>query len=73
MELYAEAFEAIDALPKLEGFASLHGPAFYGLEPNEGTVTLERSEWQVPESYPFAGETIVPLRAGGSLAWRLVN
>jgi dihydroorotase len=72
LELYAEAFEAIDALTKLEGFASLHGPAFYGLEPNEDTVTLVRSPWQVPGSYPFAGETIVPLRAGDTLAWRMV-
>jgi dihydroorotase len=71
LELYAEAFESIDALPKLEGFASLHGPAFYGLEPNEDTVTLARSQWQVPASYPFAGETIVPLHAGGTLAWRM--
>jgi dihydroorotase len=71
LELYAEAFESIDALPKLEGFASLHGPAFYGLEPNEDTVTLVRSQWQVPASYPFAGETIVPLHAGGTLAWRM--
>jgi len=73
LELYAEAFEAIGALPRLEAFASLHGPSFYGLPPNEATVTLERSQWKVPEFYPFANETIVPLRAGGTLGWRLVN
>ena len=73
LELYAEAFESIGALHRLEAFASLHGPRFYGLPPNEATVTLERSEWKVPVSYPFAHETIVPLRAGEKLAWRLVH
>jgi len=73
LELYAEAFEAIGALPRLEGFASLHGPKFYMLPPNTGTVTLERKSWQVPDSYPFADETIVPLRAGGTLGWRMVH
>jgi dihydroorotase len=73
LELYAEAFEAIGALPRLEGFASLHGPMFYQLAPNTGTVTLERKSWQVPDSCPFADETIVPLRAGGTLDWRMVH
>ena len=73
LELYAEVFESIGALSRLEAFASVFGPRFYGLPLNEGTVTLERSEWQVPESYPFADETIVPLRAGRALGWRLVN
>jgi dihydroorotase len=73
LELYAEAFDSIGALHRLEAFASLHGPRFYGLPPNEATVTLERSEWKVPVSYPFANETIVPLRAGEKLAWRLVH
>jgi dihydroorotase len=73
LELYAEAFEAIGALPRLEGFASLHGPKFYMLPPNAGTVSLERKSWQVPDSYPFADETIVPLRAGGTLGWRMVH
>ena len=73
LELYAEAFEGIGALPELEAFASLHGPRFYGLPPNAGTVTLARSPWQVPDSYPFAGETIVPLPAGDALGWRMVH
>lgn len=71
LELYAECFEAAGALPRLQGFASEHGARFYGLPLNEGTVTLERSEWSPPESYPFADETLVPLRAGGRLGWRL--
>jgi dihydroorotase len=70
LELYAEAFELAGALPRLEAFASEFGPRFYGLPLNDGTVTLERSTWKVPDSYPFADKTIVPLRAGGELAWR---
>jgi len=73
LELYAEAFEGIGALPRLEAFASLHGPRFYKLAPNPGTITLAREPWQVPEAYPFADETIVPLRAGGTLGWRMVR
>jgi dihydroorotase len=73
LELYVEAFEAIGALPRFEAFASLHGPAFYKLPPNKGTITLARGPWQVPDSYPFANGTIVPLRAGDTLGWRMVG
>jgi dihydroorotase len=71
LEFYAEAFEAAGALHRLEAFASEFGPRFYGLPLNEGAVTLERSEWRLPEDYPFAEQAIVPLRAGGKLGWRL--
>ena len=71
LELYAEAFEAADALDKLEGFASRFGADFYGLPRNQATVTLERTAWNVPGEYPFGDETVVPLRAGQSIAWRL--
>ena len=71
LELYAEAFEAAGALDQLEGFASLHGPAFYGLPLNSGTVTLRREPWTLPESLPFGDATIKPLRAGETLNWRL--
>jgi dihydroorotase len=71
LELYAEAFEAAGALDKLEGFASRHGADFYGLPRNAGRVTLEKVETAVPERMPFGDDTIVPLRAGGRLAWRL--
>ncbi len=71
LELYAEAFEQAGALHRLGAFASEHGPRFYGLPLNEDTVTLERNDWDVPVNYPYAGDTIVPLRAGGRLAWRL--
>ena len=71
LELYAIAFEEAQALAKLEGFASTHGAAFYGLAPNRGSVTLVREEWTVPETLPFGEETLVPLRAGETLPWKL--
>ena len=71
LELYATAFEQAGALDRLAGFASEFGPAFYGLPPNPGTVTLVREPWTIPESLPFAGETIVPLAGGETLEWRL--
>jgi dihydroorotase len=73
LELYAEAFDAAGALNRLEGFASHFGADFYGLPRNEGTVTLERAEWTVPETYPLGGETVVPLRAGRKIRWRLAG
>jgi len=71
LELYAEAFEAAGALDKLEAFASLHGPAFYGLPANTGSVTLKREAWVVPETLPFGDALIKPLRAGDTLNWKL--
>ncbi|MFZ3322060.1 MAG: dihydroorotase [Usitatibacter sp.] len=71
LELYAEAFEAAGALDKLEGFASHFGADFYGLPRNKGKVKLEKSEWQVPTEYPLGEKTVVPLRAGLTIGWRL--
>ncbi len=71
IELYAEAFEAAGALDKLEGFASFHGPDFYGLPRNRGTVTLVKSAWTLPEQVPFGDAPLKPLRGGETLAWRL--
>lgn len=73
LELYAEAFEQAGALDRLEAFASFHGADFYGLPRNSGQVTLRREAWQVPESYPFGDDTVVPLRAGQTLQWRLAT
>jgi dihydroorotase len=73
MELYAEAFENANALDKLEGFASFYGADFYGLPRNQTQITLVQESWTVPDSLPFAGDTIVPLRAGQSLRWKLNN
>jgi dihydroorotase len=74
LEVYAQVFDEERALDKLEAFASLSGPAFYGLPPNTGTVTLVRESWQVPDSTGFSrGEEIVPFGAGEPLVWRLVD
>ncbi len=72
MELYAEAFDNAGAIDRLEAFASWHGPAFYGLPRNSGTITLRRENWTLPESYAFGEAQLKPLRAGEALAWRMV-
>jgi dihydroorotase len=73
IELYAEVFEAAGALDKLEGFASFFGADFYGLPRNGGTITLEKQTWTVPQTLGLGHGTLVPLRAGAKVAWRLVN
>ena len=72
LELYATAFEASGALDKLEGFASFHGPDFYGLPRNTSTVTLVKQTWTPPESFAFGeGAELKPLAAGEALGWKL--
>ena len=72
IELYAEAFEAVGALDRLEAFASFNGPDWYGLPRNADKITLVKEDWQVPASYPYLpGDEIVPLRAGETLRWKL--
>ncbi|NBQ88528.1 MAG: dihydroorotase [Betaproteobacteria bacterium] len=71
LEMYAEAFDAVGALDKLEGFASFFGADFYGLPRNSGTVTLKREAWTPPESFAFGDAQLKPLRAGESLPWRM--
>ena len=73
LPLYAEAFEEAGALHALEGFASRHGPAFYRLPVSERRITLRREPWTVPASYPFGAGRVVPLRAEGTVAWRVVD
>jgi dihydroorotase len=73
IELYAEAFEQAGALDKLEGFASFHGPVFYRLPRNTGSITLRREAWTVPGEFAFGPTTLVPLRAGESVGWRLAG
>jgi dihydroorotase len=73
IELYAEAFEQAGALDKLEGFASFHGPAFYGLPRNKGSIVLRKEPWTVPGDLPFGATTVVPLRAGEFVAWRIAE
>lgn len=71
IELYAEVFEQLDALPRLEEFAAGFGADFYGLPRNRTTITLERRSWTAPASYPLAPGELVPLRAGEPIAWAL--
>lgn len=71
IELYAEAFEQAGALDRLEAFASFHGADFYGLPRNSTTLTLQREAWTVPNELPFGEATLVPMRAGESVAWRV--
>jgi dihydroorotase len=71
IELYAEAFEQAGALDRLEAFASFHGADFYRLPRNRESITLRRESWTVPGEMPFGADTLVPLRAGESLSWRL--
>lgn len=71
MESYAKTFDEEEALDKLEGFASLNGPRFYGLPVNEETITLERKPVTVPNTLPAAGTDIIPFHAGETLDWSL--
>jgi dihydroorotase len=73
LELYAEAFESVGALERLEAFASEHGADFYRLARNEGRLTLVKEPWEVPRSYPFGADQIVPLRAGEPIGWRVAE
>ncbi|PLK47165.1 dihydroorotase [Uliginosibacterium sp. TH139] len=73
IELYAEAFESAGALDRLEAFASFNGPDWYGLPRNADTITLAREAWSVPATMDYLpGDPLVPLRAGETVAWRLV-
>ncbi len=71
IEMYAEAFDSVGALDRLEAFASFNGPAFYGLPRNSGSVTLKRESWTTPESFRFGEADLKPLRGGEVLPWRL--
>ncbi|ERP91021.1 dihydroorotase [Marinobacter sp. ES-1] len=69
--LYADVFEELGILDKLEAFASFNGADFYGLPRNTDTITLVREPWTMPEQLPLADGTIVPLKAGETVNWRL--
>ncbi len=72
LELYAEVFEEEGALDRLEAFASLNGPEFYGLPPNEERVTLRHEPFMVPERIGAGDSAVIPFRAGEILRWRMV-
>ncbi|MDV3348382.1 dihydroorotase [Leptolyngbyaceae cyanobacterium CCMR0082] len=71
MELYAEAFESVDALDKLEAFASFHGPDFYKLPRNTQQITLVKTTWRIPDEVPLTESELVPLRAGEEMTWQM--
>jgi dihydroorotase len=73
MELYAQAFDSVGALDKLEAFASYYGADFYGLPRNTGTITLKRESWTPPASFAFGQAELKPLASGEALAWRLLG
>ncbi|WP_090906374.1 dihydroorotase [Nitrosospira sp. Nsp13] len=73
IELYAEAFEQANALDKLEAFASFHGADFYQLPRNKESITLKKENWSVPANLKFADDILIPLRAGESVAWKIMN
>ena len=72
LELYAQAFDQVGALDKLEAFASFNGPAFYNLPRNQGTVSLQRQEWTLPQDYALGEGVVVPLNAGETIGWKQV-
>jgi len=73
IELYAEVFDSVGRLPLLPGFAAEFGADFYGLPRNPDSITLVAEPWQVPDSYAFGKETLVPLRAGEWVRWRMLE
>jgi dihydroorotase len=72
IEMYAEAFEQAGALDKLEAFASLNGPAFYGLPVNSGTITLKREAWTLPAAVQYGETELVPLNGGEQVNWKML-
>jgi dihydroorotase len=73
IELYTEVFEDLDALDKLEGFASFFGPDFYRLPRNTDTITLRKESWDIPRQLPLGDSLLTPLRAGEQIHWRVVS
>lgn len=72
IEFYAEAFEQAGALDKLEAFASFHGAEFYRLPRNADRITLIKERWAVPERLTFGEESLVPLRSGEYVSWKIL-
>ncbi|KAH8932268.1 hypothetical protein BDL97_19G062600 [Sphagnum fallax] len=71
LPLYAQAFEEVGALDKLEAFASFNGPDFYQLPRNSNTITLVKGAWSVPHQYGFGAGSVVPMWAGQNINWSL--
>jgi dihydroorotase len=73
LELYAEVFEQLQALDKLEAFAAHFGPDFYRLPRNSDTVTLRKQSWNVPANLPLGKDSLTPLRASQAVAWQVLE
>lgn len=71
MELYAQAFDQVGALDKLEGFASFFGPDFYQLPRNAGSITLKRESWTLPNELSYLDGSLVPLNGGETINWKV--
>jgi len=71
MELYAQAFDQVGALDKLEGFASFFGPDFYQLPRNAGSITLKRESWTLPNELNYLDGSLVPLNGGETINWKV--
>ncbi len=73
LEFYAEVFEQLHALDKLEAFAAHFGPDFYRLPRNTDSITLRKESWEVPSQLPLGADSLTPLRAGQPVTWRVVD
>jgi len=73
LEFYAEVFEEMGALDRLEDFASHFGADFYGLPRSTETITLKKQTWSVAATLPLGNDSLTPLRAGQQLSWQLVD
>jgi dihydroorotase len=73
IELYAEVFDRANALDKLEAFASFYGADFYGLPRNQGKIILKKQAWQTPQSLPMGDDVLIPLAAGETLNWQVLD
>lgn len=71
MELYAQAFDQVGALDKLEAFASFNGPDFYRLPRNTSTLSLKRETWTLPSELTYLDGSLVPLNAGEQMSWKV--
>lgn len=73
LPLLAEIFEEANALEKLEAFCSINGASFYKVPVNQGTITLTKQSWTVPESFSFGPSVVIPLAAGETLSWQIIH
>ncbi len=73
IELYAEAFDQVDRLDRLQAFASEFGPDYYRLPRNTDRITLLRRAQQIPASLPFGRDSLVPFRAESEIAFTMIE